>query len=83
MALNIKSATAERTVRMLAQRTGETITEAIERSARERLDRLEKAKGAKSKVAKWRALLKEYGVEPTTESWDWKSEMYDENGLSR
>ena len=41
MALNIKSAEAEQAVRRLVELTGESITEAVTRAARERADRLE------------------------------------------
>jgi antitoxin VapB len=39
MALNIKSAEADRLARELAARTGESITEAVTKALRERLDR--------------------------------------------
>jgi antitoxin VapB len=43
MAINIKSAEAERLARQLAEQTGESITEAVEIAVRERLDRLRAA----------------------------------------
>lgn len=39
MALSIKSEEADRLARELASETGETLTEAVERAIRERLDR--------------------------------------------
>ena len=45
MALNIKSPDAERDVRRLAELTGESLTEAMHRAVRERLERLTQAEG--------------------------------------
>lgn len=44
MGLNIKSGSAERAIRELAAETGESLTEAVERAARERLERLKAEK---------------------------------------
>ena len=43
MAISIKSAETERLARQLAERTGESITDAVETAVRERLDRLRAA----------------------------------------
>lgn len=50
MALNIKSAEAEQAVRRLVELTGESITEAVTRAARERADRLEAERLAKDEA---------------------------------
>ncbi len=42
MAINIKSLEAERLARELADKTGESLTEAIQKSLAERLDRLKR-----------------------------------------
>ncbi|MFM2045559.1 MAG: hypothetical protein RLY86_4135 [Pseudomonadota bacterium] len=50
MALNIKSAEAEQAVRRLVELTGESITEAVTRAARERAERLEAERLAKDEA---------------------------------
>lgn len=52
MALNIKSAEAERDVRALAELTGESLTEAVHKAVQERLERLSSEEGA-LKAARW------------------------------
>ena len=52
MALNIKSPDAERDVRRLAELTGESLTEAMHRAVRERLERLASDEAA-MKAARW------------------------------
>jgi hypothetical protein len=44
MALNIKRESAERAIRELAAETGESLTQAVERAAREKLERLKEQK---------------------------------------
>ncbi|MEX2648490.1 MAG: type II toxin-antitoxin system VapB family antitoxin [Alphaproteobacteria bacterium] len=44
MALNIKSAEADRLARELADLTGESITEAVTKAVRERIERSQRAK---------------------------------------
>lgn len=46
MALNIKSEEAEQAVRRLVELTGESITEAVTRAAKERAERLEAERSA-------------------------------------
>ena len=82
MALNIKSASVERKARLLAQHTGQSITRSIERAIDNEL-RLMLPGGNGERLKRWEARLAAHGVEPTTESWDWKSDMYDEFGLPR
>jgi antitoxin VapB len=52
MALNIKSPEAERDVRRLAELTGESLTEAMHKAVRERLERLSVDERA-LKAARW------------------------------
>ncbi|MDG5494242.1 MULTISPECIES: type II toxin-antitoxin system VapB family antitoxin [Azospirillaceae] len=52
MALNIKSPEAERDVRRLAELTGESLTEAMHKAVRERLERLS-AEELALKRARW------------------------------
>lgn len=84
MALNIKSVTAERKVRLLARTTGESISEAVERAADERLARLRSERGVEEKVRRIEALLQSFGpVPPGAELREIENEMYDEHGLPR
>lgn len=46
MPVNIKDEETDRLVRALAQATGETLTEAVATAVRERLDRVQGARGA-------------------------------------
>lgn len=84
MALNIKSASAERTVRLLARTTGESISQAVERAAEERLQRLRTERDVEEKLKRLEALLDSFGPIPDgptqREIDDW---MYDEDGLPR
>jgi antitoxin VapB len=52
MALNIKSPEAEKDVRRLAELTGESLTEAMHKAVRERLERLSSEEAA-LKAARW------------------------------
>lgn len=82
MALNIKSVTAERKVRLLARATGETISEAVERAAEERLARLRSERGVEAKMRRVKALLDSFGpVPPGPDQRSIDDWMYDEHGL--
>ncbi len=66
MALNIKSPEAEKDVRRLAELTGESLTEAMHKAVRERLERLS-AEDESAKTARWaeiNALIKEIQSAP-------------------
>ena len=84
MALNIKSVAAERKVRLLARATGESISEAIERAAEERLARLRVERGVDARIRRVKALLDSFGPvldgPSVKEIDDW---MYDEHGIAR
>lgn len=56
MALSIKHPEADRLARELAERSGESITEAVVVALRERLARLRRRRGAPARRAKLRAL---------------------------
>lgn len=66
MALNIKSPEAEKDVRRLAELTGESLTEAMHKAVRERLERLS-SEDEQAKAARWakiNALIKEIQSAP-------------------
>jgi antitoxin VapB len=82
MALNIKSAEAEKLARELARRTGETITDAVTVALRERMARLGQRRAKRSlideldEIAKRCAALPVYDPRTPDEILG-----YDENGL--
>ncbi|RXT53112.1 hypothetical protein B6S44_20505 [Bosea sp. Tri-44] len=80
MAILIKDPDADRIVRELAARTGETITEAVKAAAQERLARLPKrGRIDMEKVEKLLAEIRTYRVDdPRTDD---EIIGYDENGL--
>ncbi|CAD5298000.1 Antitoxin VapB [Bosea sp. 62] len=82
MAILIKDPDADRIVRELAARTGETITDAVKTAAEERLARLPKPKQGRidlEKVEKLLAEIRTYRVDdPRTDD---EIIGYDENGL--
>ncbi|MBP7339893.1 type II toxin-antitoxin system VapB family antitoxin [Niveispirillum sp.] len=67
MALNIKSPEAEKDVRRLAELTGESLTEAMHKAVRERLERLS-AEDESAKTARWAEItpsLRKYSPRPS------------------
>jgi antitoxin VapB len=84
LALNIKSAKADRLARTLAARTGETITQAVERALEERLMREEGRRSSPSleeeilEIARRCASLPDLDTRSADEILG-----YDENGLPR
>jgi hypothetical protein len=58
MGLNIKSMKAEQAIRKLAAKTGETLTQAVERAACERLERIEKEARPKQTVEDFLSAIK-------------------------
>ncbi|MFZ0480082.1 MAG: type II toxin-antitoxin system VapB family antitoxin [Terriglobales bacterium] len=84
MSLNIKNEEAHKLARQLAASTGESMTEAIIASVRERLERV---RGARS--CRLRDRLLEIGkdcaahLDETTRSVDHDALLYDEKGLPR
>lgn len=95
MGLNIKSATAEAAIRELAAHTGESLTDAIERAARERLSRLKQEQEAKrpaKTLEEFEAAMKPIWDELTEHrrrtgrtytSKELMDELYDEHGLPK
>jgi antitoxin VapB len=85
MALSIKNAETEQLARQIAKETGETLTEAIQKSLRERLERLEKEQRRHEVVkAKLEEIVRRVHAMPIL---DTRSEDeilgYDENGIPR
>jgi hypothetical protein len=83
MALNIKRADTERNVRLLAQRTGVSLTEAVHRAVEDGLRLAPDVEPVgEDRLAAFRRARAAYGP-PADDSWNWKAEMYDGNGLPR
>ncbi len=91
MGLNIKSATAEKAIRDLAAATGESLTDAIERAAKERLARIHaksRPKTAEEFLAAIRPLQDAIAAEraargDTRTGKELRDELYDEYGLPK
>ncbi|AOO80885.1 type II toxin-antitoxin system VapB family antitoxin [Bosea vaviloviae] len=81
MAVLIKDAEADRVVRRLAARTGETITEAVRIAAEERLARLPEATGRIDRVELDRVLARIRSYPITDERTPDEILGYDEMGL--
>jgi antitoxin VapB len=91
MGLNIKSATAEKAIRDLAAATGETLTEAVERAALERLARIQsdvRPRTGQELLARLLPLLDRIETERLAKndrrsSKELQDELYDEHGLPK
>jgi len=89
MGLNIKSATAEASIRALAAATGESLTEAVETAVKERLERIKnkaRPETAEELLAKLRPLqdaLAARRIDPNDKrtARELLDELYDEHGL--
>ena len=90
MGLNIKNPTAEKAIRDLAAATGESLTEAVEKAAIERLARvkpaIKPAETAEEFLAAIRPLQEAIAAErrargDTRTMQEMMDELYDENGL--
>jgi antitoxin VapB len=84
MPLSIKNAATERLARQVAEKTGESLTEAIQRSLEERWERLKQQRKEHILAGQLDDLLRRVDALPTLDS---RSEDeilgYDENGISR
>jgi antitoxin VapB len=82
MALSIKSPAADQLARELVAATGESLTEAVEKAIRERLDR--QARGSRTRRIRHRldSLRAEFGSLPVLDARSADEIIgYDENGL--
>jgi len=84
MPLSIKNPETERLARLVAKQTGESLTQAIEQSLRERVERLQCKRRNKMTSASVEEILRRVDALPTL---DERSEDeilgYDEHGLPR
>ncbi len=84
MALSIKKAEAERLARAVASEAGESITEAIEHSLRERLERLQRKRKAKLMLESVEEILRRVDQVPTLDTRPEDEILgYDEHGVPR
>lgn len=88
MPLNIKKKETHEAARRLAELTGESLTEAVDKAVRERLDRV-KARKAVAKEEVWRKVRQMQEDLANAPTYDDRSvqeimdDMYDEYGLPR
>jgi antitoxin VapB len=88
MPLNIKKKETHEAARRLAELTGESLTEAVDKAVQERLDRI-KARKAVDKEELWRKVRQMQEDLANAPTYDDRSvqqimdDMYDENGLPR
>jgi antitoxin VapB len=83
MALNIKDAETDRLVRRLALVTGERITDAVRTAVKERLEREERSRHAKARVAAALTIAREYMAKPLIDPAFVEESLYDSDGLPR
>lgn len=84
MALSIRNSETERLVRAVAKETGESLTQAIEQSLRERLDRLQRRRPAALALQKLNDILRRVDSLPDKDERSPDEILgYDEDGLPR
>ena len=90
MGLNIKSPSAEQAIRDLAAETGESLTDAVERAARERLERIKagRPRTVEELLRRLQPLEDSIAAErrannDTRTSKELQDELYDEYGLPK
>jgi len=92
MGLNIKKPSTEAAIRELAAETGETLTEAIERAVRERLERVRQEKQRGETVESFLAAIRplqealareRIAKDDTRSAQELMDELYDEHGLPK
>lgn len=84
MALSIKNVETERLARQVAREGGESLTEAIQRSLKERLDRLAKRHHGRVAGQKLEDILRRVDALPTVDTRsDDEILGYDRQGLAR
>ena len=84
MALSIKNAETEQLARQVAQATGETITEAIQKSLSERLERLHKQRQQRQTEARLEDIIQRLRALPVLDKRSADEIIgYDEHGIPR
>ena len=84
MALSIKNAETEQLARQVAQATGETITEAIQKALSERLERLHKQRQQRQTEARLEDIIQRLRALPVLDKRSADEIIgYDEHGIPR
>jgi antitoxin VapB len=84
MPLSIKSPETERLARLVAKKTGETLTSAIEQALRERLERLQRRQSAPAKIERLLEIANRVAALPVLDNRsDDEILGYDDIGLPR
>jgi len=80
MGMNIKSEAAHRMAKLVAKRTGTTVTSAVETALKEKLERLDRSHDAEAKYQRIKKLVESLPPAPAGLTSD-HSDLYDEDGL--
>ncbi|MGA2905830.1 MAG: type II toxin-antitoxin system VapB family antitoxin [Candidatus Korobacteraceae bacterium] len=84
MALSIKNPETERLARLLAEQTGESLTDAIEQALKERLERLRRSQRAPRQLERLLEIANRVAALPRLDNRTPDEIVgYDENGLPR
>ena len=83
MALNIKSKEADSLVEQVAKLTGESKTQAVIESLRQRLEREQRVRDGSTLAADLVAIGKKCAAYPRQDSTDHGALLYDETGMPR
>jgi antitoxin VapB len=80
MGMNIKSEAAHRMAKIVAQRTGTSVTAAVETALKEKIERLDRARDADAKYRRIKHLVDSLPPPPPGLTSD-HSDLYDDDGL--
>ena len=80
MGMNIKSEAAHQMAKLVARRTGTTVTAAVENALKEKLERLERSHDAEAKYQRIKKLVESLPPPPEGLTSD-HSDLYDDDGL--
>jgi antitoxin VapB len=80
MGMNIKSEAAHQMAKLLARKTGTSVTAAVEAALKEKLERLERSQDAEAKYQRIKQLVASLPPAPPGLTSD-HSDLYDDDGL--
>ena len=80
MGMNIKSEAAHKMAKIVARRTGTSVTAAVENALKEKIERLDRARDAEAKYRRIRQLVDSLPPAPPGLTSD-HSDLYDDDGL--
>ena len=80
MGMNIKSEAAHKMAKLVARRTGTSVTAAVENALKEKIERLDRARDAEAKYQRIRQFVDSLPPPPPGLTSD-HSDLYDDDGL--